>query len=931
MQSARFVDITRSFFPTDPNSFPDSLFEARTVENRIPITAYQGKNFLPTSYGYRSYFGTAQDVGIDALAAKVDYVFVFQNDALQNILIALCDSGIWYKVGSTSGPWVQSYATTPYNPITKEYFPWSYTIINDKLYCYRQNWPSYQKLESQVAAPGFTVTNVVPTFLNMAGQLGIFRAGNRLGFWDSADSTAWSNLDDFSDFTPSLETLAGSAIFSQVVGRIINIVGHAQGFLIYATKSIVYIREAPESLFQWEPVRILDNAGIAYRRQVAAAVPDNVHYAYTSVGMYRIRNAVPEIIVPAITDYFKKIAGPKFLKLLEGRYLFVQSLDPNFATGLPEFSDEEVPATPITFPGADLTLQGAVNDALTQGSNGFCPIYDNLDNGGYQQPIDAPEGTFWRPIWTAYLSQLGQMSPDVIFETTPCSVIAENGSAVAMNPKDADTYGLASDSTTNKTAVAGTAFVDGNWTITRFIQVQLAIWAQADKANAARLAATLSRTHTSSKTTETPTAQDFFGETRCDIGQFVTKWSEPVLQISRCSVKLIRFALESVKLRVYTSKRVVSTFMPASVIDRPFRHYIVGYSTGGSRGCTAATPWDAMNACRSLSLFPNPLGPADMIVLNMCDSYFGETISPGNYIQTTPVVDACPPGTTPTGCALCNKPAYYLNQHTTISYIEEAAADTALVADSAILLRTGWKETTTGAVIASTACTDPPADTGLIPLYPAIDKLTGELCSEPFPPFVIEGTPPVTVKWPDQTVVIPSGSFLLQNGSGEPIYPTYEGAWVYDTQLEKWGNYTGRHKQLLDYSPINTFGPSEQSYPKFGMMGGVLTEGGKLRLFDAYPNESSITYGRFGYDRRGVTSPESFEVHMASPCTFVLTVDTSLTGKAITVGLSKSAGFEDAYKATIAGAYPGRWQNLRIDGTFDINYLAYIAQRKGNR
>lgn len=931
MQAARFVDVTRSFFPCDPNTFPESLFEARTVENRVPITAYKGYNIMPTSYGYRSYFGTNQRLDIDGLAAKVDYVFVFQNASLQNILIALCDSGIWYKVGSTSGAWTNAYATTPYNPVTATtYYPWSYCIINDELYCYRQNWPSYQKLASQVAAPGFALTNVVPSFLNMAGQLGIFRAGNRLGFWDSADSTAWSALDDFADFTPSLETLAGSAIFSQVIGRIVNIVGHAQGFMIYSTKSAVFIREAPESLFQWEPVRILDNSGIAYRRQVTASVPDNVHYAYTSTGLYEIKNAVPKIIVPQVTDFFKKAPGPKFLRFLEGRYLFVQSLDPAFVNGIPQFTDETVPPTTITFPGSNLTLQDRVNDALTQGSNGFCPIYDDISDGGILQPEGESPDEFWRPIWTAYLSQVGQISPDVVFETTPCSVTSEQGVAVEMNPKDADTYGLATTDITNKTPVLGDVFLDGNWTITRFVQAQLAIWGQADKANAARLAAILSRTHTSTKTSETPNDISSFTETRCDIGQFVTKWSAPVLQISRCSVKLTRFALESVKLRVYTSKRVVGQFMPASVINRPLLYYRVNYSTNGSVGCTASTPWDAMNPCRNLSIFPNPLGPADMTVLNMCDSYFGETLSPGNYIQTTPVLDACPSGTTPTGCALCNKPAYYLNQHTTISYIEDVPQNTALKPDTAIMVITAWKETTTGRIIPAATCDEPFADTGDTPIYPQPSD-TGELCSEPFPPFVIEGTPPVTVEWPDQTVVIPPSTFLLQDGTGEPIYPTYEGAYVYDTHLEKWGAYKGRHKQLLDYSPINTFGPSQQSYPKFGMMAGMMSDGGSLFLFDDRPYESSITYGKFGYDRRGVTSPEELVVHMGSKCTFTVTVETSLSGKTITAGLSKTVGYADADVAVVQGSYPGKWQNLRIDGIFDINYVEYRAQKKGTR
>jgi len=49
-QNTRFIDVTRTFIPVNPNSFPDGLHEySRTdIESRLPAIAYKGYNFMPT-------------------------------------------------------------------------------------------------------------------------------------------------------------------------------------------------------------------------------------------------------------------------------------------------------------------------------------------------------------------------------------------------------------------------------------------------------------------------------------------------------------------------------------------------------------------------------------------------------------------------------------------------------------------------------------------------------------------------------------------------------------------------------------------------------------------------------------------------------------------------------------------------------------------
>ena len=150
VQLAKLIDVTRTFLPVDPNAFPETLHVSgreEGPEQRIPAMAYKGYNFMPTSYGYKSYFGTKQDIGIDALAARVDAVFIYQNKAYENILIALTESGVWTKKGNVAGAWVNEVpVVSPTDP--KVHYQWSHVIIADILYAYQQGKSSYQKFVS---------------------------------------------------------------------------------------------------------------------------------------------------------------------------------------------------------------------------------------------------------------------------------------------------------------------------------------------------------------------------------------------------------------------------------------------------------------------------------------------------------------------------------------------------------------------------------------------------------------------------------------------------------------------------------------------------------------------------------------------------------------------------------------------------------------
>lgn len=121
----------------------------------------------------------------------------------------------------------------------------------------------------------------------MKGQIGIFKAGTRLGFWDSANSVSWSSTFSVKDFTPSLETLAGNMIFSEVVGRITTILEKCDGFVIYSSATIIVVTFDIYGALVWSGKKVLDS-GIINPRSVCFGSSNEEHYAFTTAGIIKL-------------------------------------------------------------------------------------------------------------------------------------------------------------------------------------------------------------------------------------------------------------------------------------------------------------------------------------------------------------------------------------------------------------------------------------------------------------------------------------------------------------------------------------------------------------------------------------------------------------------------------------------------------------------
>lgn len=417
-QIAKIVDLTKSYLPIDPQAFAQNLSYTAQEDNPekgLPIIAFEGYNFLPTSYGYRSYFGTSTELTLDALPTLCDRIVVMQSKTYENMLIAFCSDGI-YTARSGSNSWTQILALTDTWTVSGIYSQYTFDIIENTMYIYRQGHSHVLRIKDD-----FVHDTFVPSFLNMAGQMGIFRANGRLAFWDSEDSVAWSSAFDLTDFTPSIENLVGNATFFGVLGRIVTVVPHGEGYIIYATKSVVGVSYSGTSTNVWDAMVITSISGIAHPRTVCIGSTIKEHFVYTTNGIAKVghfnalsRQYEVEYILPELYDFLKEAREPVAITCHAARYLHFCVINSDYINGRTMFEKVGVPtlvAPPITVDSSlfddieiNTTLEGL------SGKSSYQILYNYLRNPN----TDVPEEMAGEVIWTACI-QLPRINTAVTF------------------------------------------------------------------------------------------------------------------------------------------------------------------------------------------------------------------------------------------------------------------------------------------------------------------------------------------------------------------------------------------------------------------------------------------------------------------------------------------------------------------------------------
>lgn len=789
-------------------------------------------------------------------------------------------------------------------------------------------WASNEALDISAPIP------VIPTFLNMAGQRGIFSTGTRLGFWDTMNSVSYSSIDDFADFTPSLQTLAGSSVFSDVLGQIVNIQRSRLGFTIYSTKSVVHIRQNVESTFMWDSVRVLD-VGISYPNQVTTMRSDYIQYAWTSSGFYRIEEAEQELIAPEFFDYMKQITSPKYLDSLAGRYVAVGVMDKEWVASKRRIYVSTVPPAVIQFP-QDTVFDDLIPPVHLKG-NGACYTLQGLEaaHAGAGASAVGGAGFEFGPLWRAYYRShysFSYLASDTPWGNTPCASLDIDGVELNFSPLIGRVDQI-SQTSANKLTVEDDP--DTPWFKTTFLSFyarQTAFWRLADERLADFLQELSAKSYYGEKQLSytqgvTPTFANYPGffspsflscsaptetSSDCNLGWYVTEWGDPFWGISPCGFYMGRYAKKIARLVRKTKNRTFCVrnplpdhpntgWWPTSVLYGPFETpTALAIARGTELGKTGISyqPSSQWHGSAVATGGSGGAGVFENIMYFMCGEKY-EKESRSHWLE----------------------------------FVEEQEGTFAV--DMAFMEIAGWYNSSDPSerVAAGASCLPPASRTDLDsdPSSMPISDLTGEICGIPFEPIYLPPISPDPIEWPIRTVTIPASLISLQKGSGAPLYPTFYKAFVYDTHYKKWGTFEHEYKLIADYAPINMLAGDVLASDEYEIFGGLLTKAHKLFAFDSYPETSEIVYGKVGFTRNSFTHLEEFTVNTKVLGNYRLRVEGSLDGVSLEASFVDFEDFESALTGSLKTSLSARWYNLVIQGTFDLTYLevkAYATSRR---
>lgn len=1021
-QTTRKIPTTLSFIPADPNALPENYLVSprasgeSTAGENPPIVPYEGYNFMPTSYGYKSYFGTTAELDIDSIPARVDEIFIIQTNTFENILVALTESGIWTKKGTEAGQWVQEVVMAL--PTAGEKLEWSHCVLANQIFCYRQAGAQYytynlldtykqgftpnpivivpniptivqvtrtigiiamplglynirtafidangivspaspertiilvnsnignftldssipssvgltgyrvyidydgvdfdgnpthigilqevffpldtrNRIDStiirdfrqststynfatidytnpiQIDVPAYSFFGVTPTFLNMEGQLGIFKAGSRLAFWDSENAIALGSIDVFNDFTPNIKTKSSIAIFQEITGRIINVLSSGDGFVIYSSKSIISIAR-DNSTLGFNPTVVVKNTGISFRRECCTGASDLTHFAYTPSGLWQISQGQGQVIVPEVTDFLKESKEPVYLKLIGSRFLFIEMLDDRYANGLVSFRTA-------------LTDEAAFR---------FTVDYFNGVSEGQLEAIDAAilaNGDPARVANTVPIPNIRIQYSNMDIARLDNNITFPNASRNLPCPE-----GLLK--TNLDVAVPETPTHITNTYLVTISQVEMQALLDAEYPNSNDL-----RSLFNSQVLPNATDKTFVG--------YKTNFNEVLVEQNR----LWRERDDDVSTLISRANAGSDEIVLVHNFD---------YSP--------AVPLEERSQATILDNSDFFVAPSDSLYYysgyGITNTAFQDTlISSIDSAWGLPYLESFNNGVRycrrRTGVASFYTNVSIKNGRTTYFYPKFPGV--------------GYKKKTykiaTGRVVPVLGNTESLGD-DVNPFqssvffienytYAGIDGIIRTISVNfPFPTGFRFTTP--------EPLFLPSSSFLIQKGGIGPIYPTIPSAYVFDTQLKKWGRIKKDYKLLVDYSPINNTSVDLIDFETFGMQAGILTEAGKIKLFDQFPIDSMLRYGKIGYEREGFSSAEEVKVSFRSPSTGQLISESSLDGATLNSLITKTSSYTGAMQHVFYPSSSARWHTLVFKGNYDIKYIEFRGTTVGNR
>lgn len=987
-QRAQVIDITKSYLPGDPNAFVQSLVNTDREdgeEKTLPVLPYEGYNFLPTSYGYRSYFGVNTLLDVDSLGSNVQFILSYQLADYTTKLLALAEDGIWSCDANTSGaPWIQEVTLTYTDGVFEE---WTWCVIENILYMYQQGRAvAYKTAE---AAGVLTIATHTPTFLNMTGQMGIFKAGLRLGFWDSANSISWSSNLDLTDFTPALETLAGNTIFGDIIGRIITVKSHGEGFIVYCTKATVGVNFDASGNLLWDAKKIFDNVGISYSRAVTYGQSDAEHFVYSTNGIYRIGkyNSLSgkhevENLVPDVYDFLRESRDPIYLDTINSRFIFFHILDPDYVYGLTSFTYVTPEDLNVRFTIGGRPWDGEDLPEIDIDGNAAAEAIRQLVTFGFVSSSDTTA------LWTLITSEtqdgtIGPLSSGggTRNAATPGFTTAD----IISTYIDGSTLpGELEDNVLEHTNIAnvylgnipaGMVTVDNAMgeSVVQVMLKQKQDWE-------------LFRQHQANSLIEIVAAEKTTEVVGVAIIGYGTPPSPPAPDVTNTLITTIKTGEGSIEIQKDKPLRklVMRKYWQRSAAITKRTTETITYRAGGSSATILTmtgnsfyplinyTPqtFDATISFVGIVSAGNKAAiEADILSQAPASSQFytynGTKFSCTIYLNTPSagqmlIVVVYKDGVTPweyhltRSMTITDNTPYYEDTSTvidyTVAYATEDMGHVDLQAQQVSHAHTIIQVTSSPATIVVNSIvpifpTGPSAINFFPPTWTGVETLKLIAASSLSPWHLIDGTfgieligDPLAGAAADVDTggLVALGShtigadfgltyssfpYVLQVGSPFIYYPTFRGSLVLDLALKKWGKQKNDFQVLIDLQPINQFSPGLLTNLDRGMDAALQLVDQTIMIFDEEPDDSRITYGKIGGYRLGMTDFLECRVHNRRPCTGVLSIDSSMDGRTIDASLQ----FTVAYASSqVIEAYPdisARWHVITMSGIYDLTGL----------
>lgn len=1010
VQRSHIIDVTKSYVPISPDSMVENLLNTDREdgeEKAPPIVPYAGYNFLPTAYGYRSYFGLNAKLDITSLPSRTQFIISYQLPTYQTRFIALCEDGIWLaNLNVVGSVWTQA-VTLTFDPlILKE---WTYCIIENVLYMYSQGGALVYKT-NVTALLELEILNFAPSFLNMAGQLGIFKAGTRLGFWDSANSIAWSSNLDLTDFTPSLEFLTGNTIFGDVIGRVITVKGHKDGYIVYSTRSITGVSFAQQGTLLWEAKNIFSTIGISNSRAVVVGQGDGEHFAYTTNGIYRfgeytaITNSfkVDEIAID-FYDFIRETRDPIYLDIIGSRYLFFHLIDPaSIYSGL-EFQYIQNEAVTLMIGGHPWNLEplpayidtNAMAQAIKQyitydlggGITRFFNTWFTIAQDWTDSPLNRVEhlGPFDR-----FSHQLGFTTQDILDMHIENATLPEEVNPTAFEGSEtidpiigvrpAVPFSVVSANPADLIELIQKQYYDWALQIKHqkaVIDLLTPLTKTTDVIEGVGIVGYVTNLNPNTPTPPPPLVEDsFVGDYITGEGNVVFGKSEPGERFKIGIKKSYqrKFTVIRRKTTNYTYRKVPEYSSAGYEWDEPGMSYTPSdplYMTPTSLTTSsyANTDDSAGYGARLHDMHHSQISTQvpSTIEFETRGTYTLNNITVAinvfyiEYFKSGGFPVATYSGDTTGIITAVTRIPYYLDSQPTYSYIITFANE-----DMGSATFEAWESETASMVLIPNVY--PPtytldgrvATTGTIPnlIYPLALGWDGLetfafLSSLAYSPWRLDGsfgneqwtTTPVAgynsatdmptdvgslIVYGDSFIVeYPPSNYVLQAGAPFLLYPTFEGSYVLDLLLKKWGKHKNQFTVLGSIDSINQEYDAALTTADKGMSAFLKVPTNELKVFDEYPTDSILRYGKIGLSRLGFTNMLEVKAFLRSAGVCSIDIEASLDGLHITdihIGAQSSDRLIQVYLDKSA-----RWFNIVIKGSYDMAGLEARTTDAGRR